>query len=198
MPLLQNFLENIYNFLPIDSNLMSEYIIKQIIIFIVINVFILLIQILIMKSKIKETLYITIPILLINKILILPILNDIVFITHVSLMYVIAFMIISTLLDMESFKLYMNDYKKLCKFYQIISIILQILIIIILITQPILNLLTIIGIALYLTPLIIDICNFKSNFKNTFKLNIYKYSYQYLVIIILILVSKIIDPIHFI
>jgi hypothetical protein len=198
MPLLQNFLENIYNFLPIDSNLMSEYIIKQIIIFIVINVFILLIQILIMKSKIKETLYITIPILLINKILILPILNDIVFITHVSLMYVIAFMIISTLLDMEGFKLYMNDYKKLCKFYQIISIILQILIIIILITQPILNLLTIIGIALYLTPLIIDICNFKSNFKNTFKLNIYKYSYQYLVIIILILVSKIIDPIHFI
>ncbi len=197
MRLLQNFVENIYNFIPFDSQLLTGYIIMQIIIFTIINMFILLIQILIVRSKIKETLYITIPILLINKILILPILNDIVFITHVSLIYVMVFITISTLLDIESFKLYTNDYKKLCKFYQIISIILQILIIIIFITQPILNLQTIIGITIYSIPLIIDIVNFKSNFKNTFRLNIYKYIYQYITITILILLSKIIVPIHF-
>lgn len=198
MNIFQSFIENIYYSLPIDSNLMPRYIINQIIIFTIINIFLLLIQIFIVKSGIRKTLYITIPILLINKILILPILNDIVFITHVSLMYVLVFMIISTLLDIESFKLYNNNYKKLCKFYQIISIILQIFILIIFITQPILNFRTIIGIGMYLVSVIIDIFNFKSNFKNIFKLNIYKYIYQYIYIIVLILLSILLSPIHII
>lgn len=198
MNLIQSFIENIYYVLPIDSNLMSGYIIRQIIIFIIINIVALLIQIFIIKSDTKRTLYITAPILLINKILILPLLNDIVFITHVSLMYVLVFMAISTLLDIESFKLYNNNYKKLCKFYQIISIILQIIIIIIFITQPILNFRTLIGIGMYLTPVIIDIFNFKSNFKNIFKLNIYKYIYHYAYIILFILLSTLLSPIHII